>query len=229
MHGAAWSVPTVAIGAAAPALALTPSLCPAGKYTMNWSYGAGLFASTPSGAPGTNGYSTWTWKPTVLQGIGAANAFTVTATSTYSNAVGTSPSLTMRGTTGGSSTSGVTMGQTASSASNSACFTFTFSQPLVNVAFSIGDIDIPAHERVTISPAPDGQSYNTATIAGSGTATDPWRGLAGDFDLASDHRGSVDVTYASLSSFTVCMFNLTPSWSSNMTLSSMIFDCPTWV
>lgn len=197
---------------------------------MDWSYGAGVFASTPSGAPGTNGYSGWTWMPTALQGVGAANAFTVTTTSTYVNSSGTGVSLTMRGQTGGSSATGVTMGQASIPApSNSACFTFTFSQPLLNVAFSVGDIDYATHERVTITPAPDTQLYNSTFIAGSGTSADPWRGLGGDLALATDHNGSVDVTYQSLSSLQLCLTNLTSGWQSNITLSSMVFDCPTWV
>ncbi len=229
VRGAAWSVPTVVVATAAPAMAITPSLCPAGKFTMDWSYGAGVFSSTPA-AIGPNGFSTWTWKPTVLQGVGPSNSFTVTATSVYSNAVGTPVSLEMRSQTGGSSASGVTVGQNASSTTNSACFTFSFSQTLHNVKFSVGDIDFVGHEQAWISPTPTTATiFSPANVTGSGTAAVPWAGTGGDLNIQTDHNSAVDLTYTTLTSFTLCLHNITTGWGSNITVSSMIFDCPTWV
>lgn len=211
-------------------MAITPSLCPSGRYTMDWSYGAGTFVSTPSGSPGANGYSGWTWSPAILQGVGPSNAFTVTTTSSYSNATGTGVSLTMRGQTGGTSNSGVTMGQGASNATNFACFTFSFSQTLYNVAFSVGDIDFAGHEQVWISPIPPPAGIVTgANVVGSGTAGTPWEGTGGDLSIQTDHTSAVDLTYSSLTAFTLCMHNITTGWQSNMTISSLVFDCPTWV
>lgn len=226
VRGAAWTTPVIAMVGAAPAYAISPRLCPGGRFTLDWSYGAGTFVSSPATPP----FNSWTWSPFDLQGAGS---FSVSAGAAYSAASPTSPSLTMRGTTFGVSNSGVAMGITNTTLPNdSGCFTFSFSQPLVNLQFYLGDIDW-GNERVWITPTPTTATIvDPAIVAGSGTPADPWHSLvASDVDVTTSNHASVNITYASISSFTICLRDLTTggAWQSNIFFSRFVFDCPAWV
>lgn len=224
--GAAWSIPAIATAAAAPRVAASVLCAPTG-YVMDWSYGAGAFTSTPSGS---GPYASWTWAPNALQG---QSGFVISGSASYSNATQSPVSMTFRSQTAGA-LSGMVMGiVNGNNTTDTGCFTFSMTQTLKHLSFSIGDIDFGNHENVWISPAPTSYTIQDDTrVGGSGTAADPWKSLVNsDVDITTSNAGSVTVHYDNVSSFTICLSDralVASGWTSNITMTRWSFDCPTW-
>ena len=184
--GIAWSVPVVVAASAAPAVAAS---CAA--VTIDWD------TTTLSGGAVTVG--TTTMRVTRAgSGSGTANDLTVRS-----------------GPMGGVNERFLQLERATPAKTTSATYTFTFSQPVSNLTFSVYDID------ATIGSGwIDGVSFSSgfsatstgATLTGTGTAASPFQpsqpATTGNLS-GSDARGNVTVSYAGpLTSFTITYTNV---------------------
>lgn len=135
------------------------------------------------------------------------------------------PNLTaVPGPTGGQSVPGLALSlnllqHTTNLTNTGADYTFTFSRPVTNLAYTVTDVDgtyfggISSNsgaERVTLSsPSPiSGTPTNPAYLTGTGVSGDAWRRRPNStpnvIDLAkTSASGNVSVTSAALSQFTL--------------------------
>jgi hypothetical protein len=214
VQGAAWSVPVIVMGSAAPALAVSPP-CVA---TIDWTNATFLRTDYLN--------ATFTW--TNLFGAGKNLVLAVTATGVNVNAVpNTTSNLTYTGGTvsgqpdGGLDLSLDNLADSAGLTGEDVAFAFTYGgSPITvtNLSFMIGDIDGAYHvsganadnkaaEWVSIN-AGTGVIQDTAYVGGAGTVADPWirrnpsnpdtNGIA-----TSATTGSVAIANPSTSGFTV--------------------------
>lgn len=126
--------------------------------------------------------------------------------------------------TGGQSVPGLDLSlnllkHTTNTTNTGADYTFTFSQAVTNVGFSITDIDgtyfggnsnNAGAERVSLSsPSPiSGSIVSSAYLTGTGSSADPWRRRPNSSPntsqlLNTSSAGNVSVTSAALSQFTL--------------------------
>ncbi|MEI2776298.1 MAG: hypothetical protein V9G19_10085 [Tetrasphaera sp.] len=181
-RGAAWTVPVVAVAAAAPVRAASQLRCG----VLDWdSFAAGVVPTAPLA--------------TTVPGV--------TATPVVSYSSGTAPGSNsgkvMAGPTGGVSGNYYRIGIDNVKPNDIVTVTFTFSQPVTDLNFTMTDIDTHHVEgqnkgwqnMVYVSPAPT-TSSPAGNILGAGTATSPWHANA-PYDAAdTDGSDNVSVVYA---------------------------------
>lgn len=192
-HGAAWAVPIIAVGAAAPAMAASP--CPG--FAITWTgFATGAVPpqprpSTPTGAPSmswaASGTTSW---PGNLR-------------------VNNTPD-------GGLSTPYLEIGLPGGGTFNQTV-TFTLDAPVTNLTVTIGDIDSSGgatpsfHEGVYLTPGFT-TDFRGALLSGTGLAGDPWQGPLGTSIGAGSNAGNAVVTYAGpIASFSLTLLDLIPS------------------
>lgn len=177
-QGAAWVVPTVIVGAAAPVAAESP--CP--TYTIDWAqftngtYPAGTATTTPARTP-----------PLTMTWASAGPGFVKVSSGTDGGITGSYLEIGVPG--GGTFTETVT---------------FTLSAPVYNLKLIVGDID----SQGGASPVFQESAYLTwltppafvpgsvgSNLTGSGTAADPWVGASGVSVPGSSGAGNATVTF----------------------------------
>lgn len=214
--GAVWSAPAILIATAAPAAAASAGCAPV-RLVADWT--SPFYVRT---GPTTGVY---TWVDPLGNGSIPVLTLTVSAT-VVGPAFTTLRASDLAGTpgpTGGSSAPGLELAlallrSTTSSTVTGADYTFTFSRPVTTLGFAVTDIDGTGFnangrgagaERVFLSGAPISGVVATASyLTGSGTAVDPWRRKPNSSPSLVDlpptsNAGNVDVTAASVSSFTL--------------------------
>lgn len=215
----AWAVPTVAIGAAAPALAA--SSCPPIAYTFDYSStftrasdtSASLTTIDPTGAP----------KPVTMTVNAAYTGGMASGSETRAN-----DNLTINtGTVGGYNTGALTITQTLtgnhSNYQRSAYGTYTFSftsggKPVTvtGLSFTITDIDSASGDFVDTVELSSGFTITkrSSAVTGDATLANPARPTSTNApqDTAAS-GGNLSVTYAGpLSSFTMTYWNAMTSF-----------------
>lgn len=202
---AAWTVPVVVTGAAAPLAAASCAMVAIDYPSPTGAGGNGTWTSNvpSSGTSATQGLGTFT-----LTGQ-PSPAFTVTATYFGVNEHNANLFRIMENQVGGLGTENnaprLQMEGGVGSA-NRVEFTYTWPSPITNLSFVITDIDFGDKEWVTISPTPS-STVKAAGVSGDGS-TMPWQGPNPDLDNVFSGNGNVRVTYAGpISQFTVSFYN----------------------
>lgn len=231
--GAAWATPAIIAATAAPARAASAPPCAPIQLVTDWT--SASYARTSAST------ATYTWIDPL--GNGSVPVLTLTIASTVVGPTFTSLAAAnlagSAGPTGGQSLPGLDLSlnllqHTTATTNTGADYTFTFSQAVTNVAFTVTDIDgiyfggvntNSGAERVTLSsPSPiSGTVTSSGYLTGTGVTGDPWRRRPSSTpnlsDLAkSSSNGNVSVTSAALTQFTLG-FRLLDS-TSNVALGS---------
>lgn len=189
-RGAAWSLPAIAVGAVVPAFgAASPTCANPQIHTITW-------GTKPSGTLITD----TTYTPT-----GSATTLSTSASGS------TGGNLNLRVRT--AATSGISLSSVDISLPSlpnaGQTVTFSFSQPVSNLTFTLGDIDRAniGRENVGLSPSNFVVSDRGSVVTGAGTTDDPFVGTA--VAPNGGKAGNVTVTYNSLpiSSFTLRLAN----------------------
>lgn len=234
--GLAWSAPTIAVTTAAPAFAVSPRCLKPTAVTWNSanyqrsSTTLGTYtAADPDGAAGP------------LKGMTIRVTNTYTGTNTYlsqqflPSGSTTRPSYNLTAFTRSTSIGGATgplalhqapKDNTKKSASltdaNKTITTFTFSQPVTSLSFSITDIDSNAYDFRDAVALQSSTPYtatvrNTATVMGKGTVSTPWQAVSPTAPVAdSSTDGTVDVRFTgTVTSFTITYWNIAPAAQSD--------------
>lgn len=244
-RGAAWAVPVVAVGAAAPYAAA--SHCPPYSYVLDW----GGVASTYTRTNATNALAT-----TDPDGAGATPAVGVTIESTLVGGIATGQELTttnqnlrVAGTNiGGSGRPGLQFQQhpTATNRTNPSNdavpqrtarqeVKFTFSRAVVDLRFSISDIDGTVGDFLDRVELTTGftYTYNATYVAGAGTLASPFRPTAAfeNFNAADTaSTNNVAIRYAGpITTFTMTYWSAATYWNDvdrdqTIFLTNMAFD-----
>lgn len=131
------------------------------------------------------------------------------------------------GTVGGTTSRGLSLHQSPKvdisktstrTDANKSITTFTFSESVQNLSFTITDIDSEDDDFVD-AVAISGASYsgvlaNSTYLQGDGSVGNPWRGKVVDAqDDATSNRGNVTVTFPEVTSFQLHYWNQQNSWS----------------
>jgi hypothetical protein len=217
-QGAAWAVPVIAVGAAAPNAAASPCT---ETHTYDWSiYTSGTYTTT-------------------INAAGATTTMTITSNQPRGN-VG-SPSNNLRvwnGPDGGFPSTAkyleVALRADSTTTKFSQTVTFTFSSPVTNLTVTLADIDssggtsTPAfQEGVYITSA---ASFTTSvpsgsTLSGTGTQTDPWIAQLGYSVPATSDSGNAFAYFAGpVTSFSVTLFDVIDPISSSSGHSIDVFN-----
>lgn len=231
--GLAWSAPAVVVAASAPAFAVSPRcLKPA---TVTWNSTSYQRSSETQGTytvadpDGTAG-------PLKGMTITVKNTFTGTNTRLSQQLLPTGsttrPSLNltafMRSPSVGGASGPLALHQspkenTAKSDllttdANKTITTFTFTQPVTSLSFSIADIDSAASDFrdavALVSATPYTATIrNTATVTGNGTLNTPWRAVSPTAPVPdSSTDGTVDVRFAgTVKEFAIHYWNIAPA------------------
>lgn len=235
----AWSVPTVAVAMAAPAFAVSPRCLKPTAVTWNSanyqrsSATKGTYTvADPDGAAGP------------LQGMTITVANTYTGTNTYlsqqfiPSGSTTRPSFNLTAFTGSPSIGGATGPLALHQApkdnakksnsltdANKTITTFTFSQPVTSLSFSITDIDSALNDFQDAVALGSATPYtatirNTATVTGKGTVSTPWQAVSPTAPVPNDStNGTVDVRFTgTVTSFTITYWNIASSTQSSTTI-----------
>ena len=178
VKGAAWSVPAIALAAAAPAFAASQCL-PA---VIDWN------AFADGTTPGT------------ISVPGTTPALTATISVAYSS--GSSPSATsgkvVDGPQGGVTGRYYRVEFAPARQNNAATVTITFNRPVRDLRFTILDIDATTGYRDQVVVTTPGFSYQRAAkVIGSGTTADPFRMSAPLANIApTSSDGNVQLAWA---------------------------------
>ncbi len=215
VRGAAWSVPVIAVAAAAPAFAASP--CDSTySYRLDW----GVTPYNPPGSLTASPNSGVATVPPPTGGTPGALGIPVTFTSTLQGTTTRyDQNLHVLATTGigglQPSQQGVAIrSATSGGLANTQTITITFGRAVSNLSFSVVDLDRAGtfDDRVSLNPLPT--SYSRAlTVGGVGAyAADPflnnnagafrYTGLSGTGLDDTSPNGVVTVTYAGGASFT---------------------------
>lgn len=230
--GLAWSAPAVVVAASAPAFAVSPRcLKPA---TVTWNSTSYQRSSETQGTytvadpDGTAG-------PLKGMTITVENTFTGTNTRLSQQLLPTGsttrPSLNltafMRSPSIGGATGPLALHQSPKvnanksenlTNENKTITTFTFSQPVTSLSFSIADIDSAASDFRDAVALVSATRYtatirNTATVTGNGTLGTPWRAVSRTAPVPdSSTDGTVDVRFAgTVKEFQIHYWNIAPA------------------
>ncbi len=183
VRGAAWSVPVVAVAATAPAFAASPCTNRTALLPVSWSSSYSTTRQTGSiaGTPIVNvsaGYSSTLLGPGSLNSQNLTPA-SVAATRDSISLVNNSPTTL-----------------SLSPESNFQTVTFSFTQDVYGLTFSIDDIDRASnyYDHVFLAGAPEAPAVaQGSAVTGAGTADSPWRTTASSGDNATNQ--TVSVTY----------------------------------
>lgn len=196
VRGAVWSVPVIAVAATAPLA--TASGCVI--KVIDWNTFSSGTTVTPS---------------TVLSAAGSDVTARLTSSGTTSapfNLVVTS------GPDGGISGNYVNIALPGPG-SRSQTVTVTFSRPVTDVSFTVGDIDAQGtlfQESVYLAPESFTVLSQGSTLTGSGTAADPWVAAAGVSVPPSSSSGNAAVMYAGpIQSFSITLLDHVPATSTS--------------
>lgn len=183
VRGAAWSVPVVAVAATAPVFAASPCANRTALLPVSWSQSYSTTRQTGSigGTPVVNVTAGYT---STLLGGGALNAQNLTPTSVRAtrdsiSLVNNSPTTTSLNAEG-----------------NFQTVTFSFTQDVYGLTFSIDDIDRASsyHDHVFLAGAPETPTVTQGSaVTGGGTSSNPWRTTGASGDNATNQ--TVTVTY----------------------------------
>ncbi|MGM0781025.1 MAG: hypothetical protein ACQEUF_04100 [Actinomycetota bacterium] len=237
--GLAWSAPAVVVAASAPAFAVSPRcLKPATVIWNSTSY------QRSSGTQGTYTVADPDGTAGPLKGMTITVANTFTGGNTYLSqqflptGATTRPSLNLTAYTRNPSVGGASgplalhqapKENTAKSDrltdANKTITTFTFSQPVTSLSFSITDIDSAASDFrdavALVSATPYTATIrNTATVTGNGTLNTPWRAVSSTAPVPdSSTDGTVDVRFAgTVKEFTIHYWNIASASQSSSTV-----------
>lgn len=211
-QGAAWSVPVIAVGAAAPNAAASP--CQELK-TVVWSNYTGTY-------------------PTVVT-VAGTTTMAITSTLPRGNVSGPVNNLRVaNGPDGGFPSTQDYLEIALPATNNNQLFTqtvtFTFSAPVTNLTVTLGDIDSAGslnvfQEAVYLSPGGFTTNFVGSTLTGTGTLADPWLATDGVSVPGTSGSGNVIVTYPGpITSFSVTMFDPYDPAGSSSGHSIDVFD-----
>lgn len=217
----AWSVPVVAVGAAAPRAAASP--CPPQAYTLDWSQSTGTVYTRSSSQSGTAVVDP--------DGAGPVAPVTLSISSTLTGAMSTgnesgtqNQNLRVSPTTvGGTSSRGLQLEQTVTGSRSSApgrsarqTVTFTFSEPIRDLRFTMTDIDATQGDFIDMVELSPGftSAYDDRYLRGNGTQASPLRPVYWGDRPTSSNLGNATITYAGpLTSFTIVYWNAESQFS----------------
>lgn len=249
-RAAAWSVPVIAVATAAPAYAASP--CdPRKDQVLKWSAATTTVVRTPN----NNGLVA-DFDPDGASGPIPALTLTMSATFVGNMAPGLEPGVqnangdgqqlnyTITSNVGGlgTSVSALCMQQATSStepqgAGDRGSYTFTFSQPVSNLRFTLTDIDSSSNDfwdAIALVPAPtsavpaNSNYLVTSTTDSRGVTVSPafWRPSNNNtgLDNVTRNDGNLVVTYAGpISSFRIAYFNNQTSFSSTIDTDQVVY------
>ncbi|WP_188778026.1 hypothetical protein [Marmoricola endophyticus] len=226
----------VATATAAPAMAASCSTQYAG--TLDW-------ASNYTRSSATSG--------TASVPVGAAGNVGVTLSSTFTGYTAytqTPPNLSSYSPVGGTGAAGLSLVQTANSASvtnnsaNNQTLTMTFNRPVYSLSFLITDLDYNANQYRDGMAVTSTAAYTTtvpsgSTVVGAGTTASPFQSSASAaYDNNTGTAGNIRLTFAGpVNSVQFIYWNLLPpaqatatalnqgAWISNMTLTARNPNC----
>lgn len=220
--GLAWAVPVIAVGAAAPRAAASP--CNPQAYTIAWDGAGGTTYSRTGNQSGTA-----TADP---DGAGPVAPITLSMSSTFTGtmASGNESGLTNQNfrvsaaEVGGLGTPGLQFEQTHTNARNTTppqrnarqTVTFTFSEPVVGLTFTMTDIDTlngDFSDRVELSGTYT-YAHSTTRTTGAGTQASPFRNTQNGDVANTQNFGNVQITYPGpVTSFSMTYWNAITSYS----------------
>ncbi len=180
--GAAWAVPTIAVGAAAPAMAASLPPCGIGaavNYTMYYPSTVGTTMSATGDTFSPAGC------PVDLSAFTNTKTGTVTRNTTYNLKTYETAGDFGQSSTPSLSTKWIELYQSGAASGAYQEVVYVFSQPIYNVSFQVGDIDSDYlggtagryQDQVVVNPGATGGAAFTATpvdpsfLAGAGTNT----------------------------------------------------------
>lgn len=223
-RGAAWAVPVVVASATVPAVAA--SRCTTQTFSVDWSRWTRTPPSTATPLSSDRGSMTV---------VGSAGGTLTIFGDQTANAAILSGSQDLQGPSSGNLPTNPSSGlknplmfqHLAGSTPQRATATFTFSRPVTNLSFSIGDIDGgPGNrwsDRVSLSSGFTVTSLASG-VTGSGTAASPFAPNGSTNLSYTQTTGNVTVNYASASSFTLTFANATGfTGAQNIVIGPMTF------
>lgn len=224
VRGAAWSVPVVAVAAAAPAFAASPC-SDTYDYALDWGNTAKTTYSAPTATTGNSRVGS----ASALAPVGSgASAVGVTFTSTYvptgQNTVDrrATDNLTVPAVTGIGGLVPAQQGLLISHASTSTTrdgfrqmVAIRFDRAVTALSFTITDIDSQTEswwDRIELTGSRTA-TFNNTIIEGAGIQGNSWRTVNGNNSIATNSPdGNVTVTYGSLAADAITDITLT-FWS----------------
>lgn len=238
-RAAAWTVPVIAVAAAAPAYAAS---CASRRMTV-----ANVVTSS------VRRESAIKWTATFdPDAAGALPNNVLTVSATYDKGMGVrndagavaggaNDNFTIQAQVGGLNTYGLVMAQRPTQDTPTAPldafghYAFSFTKPVSNLTFTLTDIDSAAGDFLDAVKLTPGFTYAplSATMQGSGTVADPFRpvGTNAPIDNTNSNAGNVTITYAGpISGFTIDYKNAAASFAANVdqdqvvTIANFAFD-----
>ncbi|MCV7719360.1 hypothetical protein M3C89_008425 [Micrococcus luteus] len=230
--GLAWSAPAAVVAASAPAFAVSPRCLKPATVTWNStsyrrsSETQGTYTvADPDGTAGPLKGMTVTVKNT-FTGTNTSLSYQYTPAGSTTNA-GYNLTAATRSPSIGGATGPLALHQSPKvntnksenlTNANKTITTFTFTQPVTSLSFSITDIDSAASDFrdavALVSATPYTATIrNTATVTGNGTLGTPWRAVSRTAPVPdSSTDGTVDVRFAgTVKEFQIHYWNIAPA------------------
>ena len=226
--GAAWATPTILAVGMAPAYATSPRCFVTttidwgtSRYTRTSATGGTYTTADPDGSSGSLQPLTLTVQNTYLGSNTQLGSQNFNGSSKWSSCNCNRNLAVTTGTVGGTTSRGLTLHQSPKNDrsksstptnANKSITTFTFSESVQNLSFTITDIDSEDDDFVD-AVAISGASYsgvlaNSAYLEGDGSVGNPWRGkVVGAQDDTTSDRGNVTVTFPEVTSFELHYWN----------------------
>ncbi len=233
-RAAAWTVPVIAVAAAAPAYAASP--CDAKDVTMDWGNTAQY--KTPTIDSGT-------YTIPDPDGAGPGQGLTLTVETTFlgsntklgNQSGNVNDNLLVTTNVGGSSASSLILHQSPkvnadkttgpSGNANKSVTTFTFSRPVTNLSFTLRDIDSTYNDfwdGLAIAGAAFTATKNNPDMVGDGSVGSPLKLKNNDIGVVdSSALGNATISMASVQTFQLHYWNLTSTASSTIDGDQRVF------
>ena len=226
--GAAWATPTILAVGMAPAYATSPRCFVTttidwgtSRYTRTSATGGTYTTADPDGSSGSLQPLTLTVQNTFLGSNTQLGSQNFNGSSKTSSCNCNRNLAVTNGTVGGTTSRGLSLHQSPKDDSsktstptnaNKSITTFTFSESVQNLSFTITDIDSATRDFVD-AVAISGASYSgvladSTYLQGDGSVGNPWRGkVVQALDDTTSSRGNVTVTFPSVTSFELHYWN----------------------
>lgn len=220
--GLAWAVPVIAVGAAAPRAAASP--CNPQAYTIAWDGAGGTAYSRTGNTSGTATTDPDGAGPVAPVTLSMSSAFTGAMTSGNESGSTNQNFRVSAAQVGGLGTPGLQFEQVLTNRFNQTppqraarqTVTFSFSEPVVGLTFTMTDIDALNGDFIDMVELSGTFTYAHATTrtTGAGTQGSPFRNTQNGDVANTSANGNVTITYPGpITSFTMTYWNATTFYS----------------
>lgn len=220
--GLAWAVPVIAVGAAAPKAAASP--CAPQAYLLDWG-GTRTTYTRNSATSGTAAVDPDGAGPIAPVTMSIASVFTGPMQAGSETGANNNIRVSTTGV-GGTGQVGLMFHQTLNGSLQATppqraarqAITFTFSEPVTGLSFTVTDIDSNQgdfNDRIELSGAFTYAIANTTRLGGAGTQASPFAPTSTNFPVAdTQNAGNVTITYpGTITTFTITYWNAVTSYS----------------